>query len=337
MTTSDSFTYTVADDQGVVSNIATVSIQVGVPSIVTSGLVLHLETDQGLVSSAGTVMSWADQSGMGNDLVAFGAPQEVVSAGATGHVAVDFDGVDDKLERTLSLNGFPAGNADRTVILVANYRGPGFGGFAYGEGACNQAFGAIVDAAGNLTAQGWCPSNDFPTNVAGAGAGWLVQTVALEGGMVKHYRDGVLLDTQPHTFNTILSKMALGAEIIDLYFIDMQVAAVLVYDHALTSAEQQQVQDFLQNKYVTSTGGDPGNQSPVAGDNSASVGTGGSVNIAVLGNDSDPDGTLDTTTVTIVTPPANGTVLDDGAGLLTYTHDGSVTTSDSFTYTVADD
>ena len=68
-----------------------------------------------------------------------------------------------------------------------------------------------------------------------------------------------------------------------------------------------------------------------------SAGVGGSVNVAVLGNDADADGMLDNTTVTVVTPPAHGTVLGSGAGLLTYTHDGSATTSDSFTYRVSDD
>jgi regulation of enolase protein 1 (concanavalin A-like superfamily) len=79
------------------------------------------------------------------------------------------------------------------------------------------------------------------------------------------------------------------------------------------------------------------NQVPTATDDSASLGTAESVDIAVLGNDSDSDGTLDPATLNVVNAPANGTLSIDTNGLVTYTHDGSTTTADSFTYTVADD
>jgi hypothetical protein len=76
---------------------------------------------------------------------------------------------------------------------------------------------------------------------------------------------------------------------------------------------------------------------PLAVDDSATVAEGGSVQIDVLANDSDPDGTIDATTVTIVTQPANGTTsVNPATGQVTYTHDGSPTLSDSFTYTVDD-
>jgi len=74
-TTSDSFTYTVADDLGVVSNVATVSLVIGAQPVVTNGLVMQLEPDQGLYVIGGTVSSWADQSGLGNDLQSAGNPQ----------------------------------------------------------------------------------------------------------------------------------------------------------------------------------------------------------------------------------------------------------------------
>ncbi|UHD17107.1 PKD domain-containing protein [Thiocapsa bogorovii] len=87
---------------------------------------------------------------------------------------------------------------------------------------------------------------------------------------------------------------------------------------------------------VTVTDG-TGNLAPLAVDDSAIVGQGGAVTIAVLDNDSDPDGTLDPATVVVQSGPASGTLSDDGTGVLTYTHDGSATTADSFTYTVNDD
>jgi serine protease AprX len=76
------------------------------------------------------------------------------------------------------------------------------------------------------------------------------------------------------------------------------------------------------------------NRPPAAADDSASVAQGGSVDVAVLANDSDPDG--DTLTVASFTQGANGAVSQNADGTLRYAHDGSNTSSDSFTYTVSD-
>jgi regulation of enolase protein 1 (concanavalin A-like superfamily) len=79
------------------------------------------------------------------------------------------------------------------------------------------------------------------------------------------------------------------------------------------------------------------NQAPIANNDTASIERGQSVAIEVLANDSDSDGSLEPATVTIVDPPASGEVLPNSNGTLTYTHDGSNTSSDTFTYTVRDD
>ncbi len=80
------------------------------------------------------------------------------------------------------------------------------------------------------------------------------------------------------------------------------------------------------------------NQAPVAvNDNAGSIESSGTTTINVLTNDSDGDGTLNLGSVMIETTPVNGTAsVDPVTGQITYTHDGSATTNDSFTYTVAD-
>lgn len=75
---------------------------------------------------------------------------------------------------------------------------------------------------------------------------------------------------------------------------------------------------------------------PIALDDTAVVDEGGSVVIDVAANDSDPDGTLDLTSITIITPPAHGQLILNGDGTITYIHDGSESTSDQFTYTIKD-
>ena len=81
----------------------------------------------------------------------------------------------------------------------------------------------------------------------------------------------------------------------------------------------------------------PVNDAPVATNDTASVVEGGSVNINVLGNDSDIEGGIDPTSVTIVLQPANGTVgVNTQTGVINYVHNGGISTSDSFTYTLKD-
>jgi nitrite reductase (NO-forming)/hydroxylamine reductase len=113
------------------------------------------------------------------------------------------------------------------------------------------------------------------------------------------------------------------------------VAAVLVYDRALSAAEQTQVLAYLQDKYLTTGGG--GSQAPVANDDVGSVAPGGAVTLDILGNDADPDGTLDPATVFITQNPQAGVLsVDAVTGAVQYTHDGTAGTTDSFSYQVSD-
>ena len=77
-----------------------------------------------------------------------------------------------------------------------------------------------------------------------------------------------------------------------------------------------------------------GNVPPVAEDDLASTEQDTAVAINVLNNDSDSDG--GTLSVSAFDDPANGTVVDSGGGVLTYTPDAGFTGTDTFTYTVAD-
>ncbi len=84
----------------------------------------------------------------------------------------------------------------------------------------------------------------------------------------------------------------------------------------------------------------PANDGPPATvDSTATVTEGGTTTIDVLVGATDPDGdnTIDPTTVTIVTGPAHGTTtINPTTGVITYTHDGSETLTDTITYTVDD-
>ncbi|WP_341502585.1 Ig-like domain-containing protein [Gallaecimonas sp. GXIMD4217] len=84
---------------------------------------------------------------------------------------------------------------------------------------------------------------------------------------------------------------------------------------------------------VTVAPAEPANEAPMALADSASV-SGGSVTIAVLGNDYDPDG--DTIKVVSVTQGSKGSVRINSDGSVTYTPGKRFKNGDSFSYTISD-
>ena len=79
------------------------------------------------------------------------------------------------------------------------------------------------------------------------------------------------------------------------------------------------------------------NDAPVAANDSAVTDEDMAVVIAVTSNDSDLDGAIDESTVTVQATPANGTVvIDPVSGAATYTPNADFAGADAFTYRVAD-
>ncbi|MFQ5627687.1 MAG: tandem-95 repeat protein, partial [bacterium] len=80
------------------------------------------------------------------------------------------------------------------------------------------------------------------------------------------------------------------------------------------------------------------NDNPVAANDVDSTQQNAPVTVDILNNDSDVDGSLDASTVTIISPPTNGAItnIDPATGQVTYSPVSSYIGSDSFTYTVND-
>lgn len=82
----------------------------------------------------------------------------------------------------------------------------------------------------------------------------------------------------------------------------------------------------------------PQNNSPVANDDLTTVAEAGFVVIDITANDTDSDGSIDSTTVVITRPAAHGTLAVDAiTGEVTYKPAANYTGPDSFDYTVKDD
>ncbi len=247
---TETFTYTVEDSTGL-QDTATVSVSVVEDSAppVTNGLVLQLDADSGVTTDGnGLVTAWKDQSVSSNDLTSTGDPQ-LVTGGLNGHNIINFDGDGDTLQRLSEITGLPSGNSDRTVFLVANYNSVGNGGFTYGQARRGKAFGLVVDENGNLGVQAWGNANDQITTEAGTNQGWLVQSVKLAAGTLTQYKNGTVIDSDSVNYNTTLNQILLGAEIDGSPNLDMSVASLLVFNRALSEAERQQVENYLQQKY----------------------------------------------------------------------------------------
>ena len=81
----------------------------------------------------------------------------------------------------------------------------------------------------------------------------------------------------------------------------------------------------------------PSNQSPVAADDTGNTMEDTMVSINVIANDSDADGTIDLSTLTIINVPSNGTAVAYTDGTIRYTPNSGYSGIDSFTYTIDDD
>lgn len=80
----------------------------------------------------------------------------------------------------------------------------------------------------------------------------------------------------------------------------------------------------------------PVNDAPIASNDNITVNQGTSIDIPVLDNDTDSDGTLDIGSLAIASQPSNGTVIVNDDGTVTYTPNSGFAGADSFTYTVKD-
>ncbi len=80
----------------------------------------------------------------------------------------------------------------------------------------------------------------------------------------------------------------------------------------------------------------PGNVPPVAKNDSAATSVNTPVTINVVANDTDANGNLHRTSVAVVANPANGRVVKNGIGTVTYTPNSGFFGTDRFTYNVKD-
>ena len=174
------------------------------------------------------------------------------------------------------------------------------------------------------------PVNDPPIAVG--------DTATVEEGDTLSIEASVLLDNDTDAENDTLSINSVGKGVNGMVLLD---GMTITYEHdgsetttgSFTYTISDGTDTFTATATITVT---PVNDPPIAVVDSATVDEGDTLSIeasALLDNDTDAEN--DTLSITSVGDGVNGTVLLDGM-TITYEHDGSETTTGSFTYTISD-
>lgn len=232
--------------------------------------------------------------------------------------------------RITNLN--PMGNAN--YELVRYYDGDLTYAFGGGDGA-----GFLVANSGEdvvfLTDQAG-PAG-FPTTFVG---------ITAEGGQGAPPVGRFQVDAFNGLETAVQAGTALTNVVTNDIDLDLFVDTGLDYDTTVAFQNNFQANPFQTRTYTTHTifgSGSPAvaatNISPVAVDDSVLLPTGplgGTITIDVTANDFDADGAIDVSTVTIVTPPSNGTAISLGNGLVQYTSNPGFSGMDFFRYSITD-
>jgi hypothetical protein len=225
------------------------------------GLQLWLRADAGVyqdaakttpaVNDGDVVGCWEDQSGNGNDATqATTAKKPVVKLGiVNGKPVVRFDGIDDKLIISSTLN--ISGAQDRTFFAVCKTS----------SGTSEPVFS--INADSSVAGKRWTvrgASGKLRIEIAGSGYNSALRTTAMSVLAVKLYGstlgDHILYRNSvsesasgTSTVDTLDTNTQLGSYVSGTAFLNGDIAEILVYNSALSDADRQAIEDYLDNKY----------------------------------------------------------------------------------------
>jgi VCBS repeat-containing protein len=309
-TSTASFTYTVDDDGGATSNVATASLAVSPvndpPVANDDDFTSTLVAEGGTLTNLNVLANDTDVDGTLDvtTVTITGATNGVATANADGTVNFTHDGsatTTASFTYTVDDDGGATSNAATASLAVGEVNDPPVAND-------DDLTGNPVDEGGTLTNLNVL-AND--TDSDGSLDATSVTITGATNGVATANSDGTVNFTHDGSETSTASFT---------YTVDD--------DGGATS-----------NVATASLAVNAVNDPPVAFDDAGSVVEGGTLNEAapgVLSNDSDPEGDQLTVSATPITPPAHGTLTLNADGSYSYTHDGSATTIDSFQYEISD-
>lgn len=225
-----------------------------VPSIVTSGLKLHLDAGN-VASYTGTGTAWADISSNGNNGVLTNGP---TYNSANGGIIV-FDGVNDYLncEPSAYLTGLIditasiwvkplilPGTTYQYYPLITRYAGSN--GWDIGYSRNKNFFFGGREIAADSNWLGATTTSTYEVNT------WNNVVGAKSGNNWKIYVNGVLQNSFTGGTGTIpfdAKKLRIGAASFDLVFSKISVSNAMIYNRALSDAEVLQNYNALRGRF----------------------------------------------------------------------------------------
>jgi alpha-tubulin suppressor-like RCC1 family protein len=215
------------------------------------GLKLWLRADAGIAKDANNFITrWADQSSNGYDAVqnVGGNRPLYVPNGLVGKPVIRFNGSTTCMNGPLSIGAqisifavaAPGANAGAKRIITNE------GHFYFGIGTG----GYFATFYGNGT---WGTSQSHSLTLP---AGQFNILESINNGTDSAYVNGQLLEARTNPMGAFSNGYELGRYPGGLQYWDGDIVEIIIYDHAVSTADRQSVENYLNNKYSGDTDGD---------------------------------------------------------------------------------
>jgi len=251
--------FTVTASSGATSGTATVSVS-SPSSVPTSGLRLWLKADAGVTVSGTAVSQWADQSGNNRNAAqtTLSARPVLVTNALNGMPALAFNGTGQFMTFTMPVNGL----SGMTLILVSANSSDRNGGTTNAANAAlfwneTGSWGTVYLSPFQTNAKfrfGTGQDSNLPsfTRPASIGSAFSISVATKDGATESLHVDGVLELLEQGNLSTIAFSQStgnLGRGYNNNTYFPGRIAEVLVYDRALSDAERQGVEAYLNARY----------------------------------------------------------------------------------------
>jgi Ca2+-binding RTX toxin-like protein len=311
---ADTFTYTVKDNEGNVSDAATVTLDVASKITLTSA-------NEAFAADAVAIAPVEVDGGAGDDYLSGSSNPSTAGAdkfyGGDGNDIIFGAGGDDYIEGNAGQDYLRSGSGIDTLVGGDGLDTYGVRFFANKTSSTvDTGTVTIIDTDGVL----W---NGAP-RPATVPVEWSSQPPAAAGYQVA----GAATLTGTNTWDLVVPDDNGGTRTFSLTRdgADLKVAG---------GNEVVTIKDYVNGTFGITLAGE--NVAPTVSDDTVSAGKNIRTTIDVLANDTDTDGTVDPTTVVVVDGPDHGTLsINATTGKVTYTPTKNYVGADTFTYTVKD-